>query len=119
MSKTLKELISLQRAFDLRHESFGQPWSAPITQENIPLFLELIVALAGEVGEVANLAKKIARGDFTLDAARGDIGTELADVLIYVLKISDQLHVDLEEALMAKIELNARRFARYERERDA
>ena len=114
MSKTLQELTRSQRDFDLRHESYGRAWATPITQDNISLLLELVVALAGEVGEVANLAKKVARGDFALEEARSDVGGELADVLIYVLKIADQLQIDLEEALTSKMRLNAQRFTRFE-----
>jgi NTP pyrophosphatase (non-canonical NTP hydrolase) len=116
VSKTLQELTRSQREFDLKYESFGRSWATPITQDNIQVLLELVVALAGEVGEVANLAKKTARGDFTLEEARGDLAGELADVLIYVLKIADQLQVDLEGALTTKMQLNARRFAHFERD---
>jgi NTP pyrophosphatase (non-canonical NTP hydrolase) len=42
------------------------------------------MAASGEMGEFANLAKKVLRGDFTLDEVRGKLADELADVVIYV-----------------------------------
>ena len=41
-------------------------------------------ATAGELGEAANLIKKVNRGDLSLDEARADLAEELADVMIYL-----------------------------------
>lgn len=110
---TLGELIKEQMIFDAQHGVNGRPWSAPITDANIPLLLELAVALAGEVGEFANITKKIARGDFSLDAAKSSLAAELADVFIYVLKLSGQLGIDLESEFRTKIARNEHRFERF------
>lgn len=56
-----------------------------------------------EVGEVANIVKKIVRGDFKLSERKSDIQEELADVFIYLMKLSYQLDIDLEKAYMAKM----------------
>ena len=38
------------------------------------------------------------------------VAQELADVLLYLLQLSDKLHVDLVEAAQAKLALNARKY---------
>lgn len=59
-------------------------------------------ALVGEIGEYANLMKKVERGDFSLDEARPDIANELADVQIYLDILADKVGVDLGRATTAK-----------------
>lgn len=79
----------------------------------MPVLLELTVALAGEVGEFANVTKKIARGDFKLEEAKRELGDELADVFIYVIKLADQLGIDLEAAYRKKLAYNEERFDKF------
>lgn len=52
-------------------------------------------ATLGELGEAANLIKKIERGDYTLDEKRRELGKELADVLIYLDILAFRAGVDL------------------------
>ena len=59
-------------------------------------------ALVGEIGEYANILKKVERGDFTLDVAREAIGKELADVQVYLDLLALKVGVDLGRATMAK-----------------
>lgn len=59
-------------------------------------------AVLGELGELANLLKKVQRGDKTIDEARGDIADELADVLTYLDILAFRCGVDLSEATIAK-----------------
>jgi len=61
-----------------------------------------VQAVTGELGEFANLAKKVRRGDLTLDAARPDLAKELADVVIYLDILAHRCGVDLGEATVAK-----------------
>lgn len=61
-----------------------------------------IMALAGELGEAANVLKKIDRGDFTLEAARPAIAKELADVAIYLDLLAHKLGIDLGGAIVDK-----------------
>jgi len=58
-------------------------------------------ALAGEVGEVCNLAKKEARDDLDLSS---HLGEELADVLISVCLMASVLGFDLEHLVAMKRE---------------
>jgi NTP pyrophosphatase (non-canonical NTP hydrolase) len=59
-------------------------------------------AMTGEVGEAANLIKKIERGDITLDEARADLGKELADVQTYLDILAFRAGVDLGLATVEK-----------------
>jgi len=59
-------------------------------------------AVVGELGEYANLRKKVERGDMTLKEARPMLAKELADVVIYLDILAYQLGVDLGEAVMSK-----------------
>jgi NTP pyrophosphatase (non-canonical NTP hydrolase) len=56
----------------------------------------------GELGEYANLRKKVERGDFTLDEARPALADELADVVIYLDILASQIGVNLGDAIMSK-----------------
>jgi NTP pyrophosphatase (non-canonical NTP hydrolase) len=113
MAATLREMAETQMDFDSKHGRDGVPWSQNINSSNLPVLLECTVALAGEVGEFANVVKKIVRGDFSLELAKPDIRSELADILIYLLKLSNQLDIDLEKAFALKVAQNEKRFASY------
>lgn len=59
-----------------------------------------MVAVVGELGEAANVMKKVRRGDLTLDEARPMLEQEYADVIIYLDLLSQQVGIDLGEAVM-------------------
>lgn len=59
-------------------------------------------AVTGELGEYANLRKKVERGDLTIEEARPLLADELADVVIYLDILAAQLNVNLGEAVMEK-----------------
>jgi NTP pyrophosphatase (non-canonical NTP hydrolase) len=59
-------------------------------------------ALAGEVGETCNLIKKIDRGDFSLDAVRDELGSELADIIAYATHLANAADINLETAMRTK-----------------
>jgi NTP pyrophosphatase (non-canonical NTP hydrolase) len=61
-----------------------------------------MTALTGEVGEAANIIKKVRRGDFPLNDAREILGDELADIMIYLDLLAFQCGIDLEEAVIRK-----------------
>src|SRR4051794_19826814 len=72
----------------------------------------LTLALAGEVGEVAELLQWLpAASEVTTDdGLRQRLGQELADVLLYLLRLADVAGVDLGVEAVAKLELNEDRF---------
>lgn len=59
-------------------------------------------AVVGELGEYANLRKKVERGDLTPEEAKPMLADELADVVIYLDILAAQLGIDLGEAVMKK-----------------
>lgn len=59
-------------------------------------------ATVGELGELANLMKKVDRGDVTLDEARADIAREFADVQTYLDIMALKLGINLGAATRDK-----------------
>lgn len=84
-----KEIIS-------KIENFGQPhlsyWGC---------------ALAGEVGELCNLIKKFERDGQKMEIHQ--VGDELADIFIYLQLTAEVLQIDLQEAILRKIEIVKKR----------
>lgn len=66
-------------------------------------------AVVGELGEYANIRKKVERGDLTLNEARWHLSDELADVVIYLDILAYQLGIDLGSAVMDKWNRTSRR----------
>lgn len=61
-----------------------------------------IMAVTGELGELANLLKKVRRGDFDQSEVQSEIADELADVAIYLDLLALRLGVRLDEAIISK-----------------
>ncbi|WP_062522731.1 nucleotide pyrophosphohydrolase [Demequina silvatica] len=74
----------------------------------------LVLALVGEVGELAELFQWVpaaqAAEHFSDPARKERVGEELSDVLTYLLRLSDVLGVDLATAANAKLEHSRARF---------
>ena len=70
--------------------------------------------MVGEVGEVAELFQwkgEVQEGIPDWDAQeRQDLEQELADVLIYLVRLADKCHVDLPKAVERKIQINANKY---------
>jgi len=105
----IKEILRKQAEFDAKHAS-NQSWNAPITKENVQVLEHLIVCLVGEVGEGANIVKKVVRGDVDYDAVRPEFASEIADAFIYLVKICNQADINLEQEFLRKLEYNRKRF---------
>jgi dCTP diphosphatase len=74
----------------------------------------LVLALVGEVGELAELFQwrgEVAPGlpDFGA-AERVRVGEEMSDVLLYLVRLADRCGVDLAAAVGAKLEANAAKY---------
>lgn len=101
--KGLSDFQEFHRWFDKR-----QGWE----DENLTVAMLL---LTGEVGEVAQVIKKInwraeSEGQEAAVAEfQEDLGAELADCLAYLLKIANRSGIDLHEAYRAKMEKNLHR----------
>lgn len=59
-------------------------------------------AVMGELGELANIIKKVQRGDLTLDQARSSMADEMADVVTYLDILAFRAGVDLGAATWDK-----------------
>jgi len=72
-------------------------------------------AVLGELGELANLEKKIIRGDFDMDdptvhaKVQGEVAREFADIVTYLDIYAMQRGVDLGEATRIKFNEVSRR----------
>jgi NTP pyrophosphatase (non-canonical NTP hydrolase) len=109
----LRDIITLQSEFDAEHKS-KEPWNQLITGDNLQVLEHLLVCLVGEVGECANLVKKVVRGDLQYAEVRRDLAGELADTFIYLMKICAQTDIDIEQEFLNKLEYNRERFKKYE-----
>uniref|UniRef100_A0A3Q3W5E9 dCTP pyrophosphatase 1 n=1 Tax=Mola mola TaxID=94237 RepID=A0A3Q3W5E9_MOLML len=74
----------------------------------------LLLALVGEVGELAELFQwrgGVAEGlpDWT-ESERENLAHELSDVLIYLLELAEKCHVDLPQAVLRKMVQNRRKY---------
>jgi NTP pyrophosphatase (non-canonical NTP hydrolase) len=63
---------------------------------------EWICAITGELGEAANIVKKVRRGDLTIDEARPMLAKEFADVATYLDIAALQCNIDLGDAIASK-----------------
>src|SRR3954466_15826842 len=70
----------------------------------------LTLALTGEVGEVAELVQRLPVEAMLDDALRERLGDELADVLLYLVRLADIAGVDLGAAALRKLARNEERF---------
>jgi NTP pyrophosphatase (non-canonical NTP hydrolase) len=99
-------LSSLQRA--LAQFAVERDWEQFHTPKN------LAMALAGESGELLEIFQWLTPEEsihVMQDHERAvQVREEMADVLAYLLRLSDVLDVDLEQALAEKIEKNRRKY---------
>ncbi len=68
-----------------------------------------MTALCGEVGEAANIIKKVRRQDFTLDEARVDLAKEFGDVVCYLDLLASECGINLGSAVADKFNEVSRR----------
>ncbi len=112
MPITLQEIKQLQEEFDKSHQG-KIPFYEKISENNLEVLEHLIVCLVGEIGEFSNIVKKVRRGDFQLQQKKNELDEELIDMFIYLIKISNQMDVDLEGCFLKKLEKNKSRFENY------
>jgi NTP pyrophosphatase (non-canonical NTP hydrolase) len=72
----------------------------------------LVMALAGEVGELTEHFQWLSEEQSAqLDPdKREQVGEELADCLIYLIRLGERLGIDLVAAVYRKIDINERRY---------
>ena len=96
----IKQLKKIQIDQD---QSFGFPVRFDNETDKYNQLTKELVGLFGEVGEFSNIVKKInlklenSKYNYDIELAKELLAEELADSLIYLLRISEILDVDLEE----------------------
>ncbi|KAK1436969.1 hypothetical protein QVD17_02753 [Tagetes erecta] len=91
-----------QKMHDFAHERDWEQYHSP---------RNLLLALVGEVGELSEIFQwkgEVPKGlgDWK-EEEKVHLGEELADVLLYLVQLSDICGVDLGQAALRKIRLNA------------
>lgn len=114
----MADLVNLQKQFDKRHG-----WDASDADETttIDFIARDIVGLVGEIGEFANLIKKLQllerypqQMSDEFRQCRKDLSMELVDSFIYVLRLAELLDIDLEETYLEKLSMNTEQFKQFE-----
>lgn len=88
---------------ELRQFARDRQWGRFHTPRN------LLLALVGEVGELAELYQWLPDSEDAYPDPRR-VAEEIADVVIYVLRLADIVGVDIEKAVAAKLASNGRRY---------
>ena len=72
----------------------------------------LSMALSGEVGELIEIFQWINSDDShkLSDEDLQSAKEELADIMIYLIRLADKLDIDLEEAVQEKMKLNEKNY---------
>jgi deoxycytidine triphosphate deaminase len=114
----VESLASLARRQIEADRVHGFPVDLPDDEARCNQLSKDLVGLMGEIGEFANLLKKVelaitqpgyAAPD--LVAAEPGLRMELADAQIYLLRLAHLLRADLGEAVLEKMRLNDERYA--------
>lgn len=97
----LESILARQRAFIAERH-----WEQFHTPKN------LAMALAGEAGELLEQFQWLTpeQSSNLEPGKREAVSAELADILIYLLTLSDRLGIDLVAAAHAKFEVNAKKY---------
>lgn len=70
----------------------------------------LVMALSVEVGELMEHFQWLTEEESFQPTDREGVQEELADVMIYLLQLSDRLGIDVTEAVLKKIYLNSLKY---------
>jgi NTP pyrophosphatase (non-canonical NTP hydrolase) len=113
------EIVTMQIEADRRR---GFPVDFTSDAERVVQLERDVVGLAGEVGEFANILKKVrlkmVHADYpgpALQDVAGALREELADALIYLMRLSFIAGGNLEADLLAKMKANDARYSQFER----
>ena len=114
----LESLASLGRRQIDADRAHGFPIDLPDDECRRNQLFKDLVGLMGEIGEFANLLKKVELAATqpgyegpSLAAADAELRMELADAQIYMLRLAHLLRVDLAKAVAKKMQINDERYA--------
>lgn len=106
---TPKQLIDVKNlAASLQRFADDRDWQQFHSPKN------LLLALTGEVGELCEVFQWMSEADSVAaakhPATAQAVKDELADVLMYLVRLSSVLGVDLNEAVTSKLALNGQKY---------
>lgn len=116
----IDEIKSLQESFDKKH---GWVIKTGNISEILSIISNDLIGLMGEIGEFANILKKITLAQDALGSAEGrkifdelkeHLSEELIDAFIYILRIATHLKINIEDQYLMKLDINRRKFEKYE-----
>jgi len=102
MKTELQQLID-----NLREFSSGRDWEKFHSPKNLSM------ALSGEVGELLEHFQWLTEDESYLinnDEVKSQVAEEIADILLYLLRLSDRLNIDIVEAAKQKIKKNEQKY---------
>ena len=113
----LEDIVKFQKEFDDKHG-----WIRG-SEKNDEEFLKnlqySVIGMTGEIGEMANFAKKILREKHSTgkynEAHLESMKEELIDVFIYLVILSIVLKMDIAKKYYEKMEFNRQRFEKFEK----
>lgn len=101
-------LDTTQLAEELEQFAEARNWAQFHSPKN------LAMALAGETGELVEIFQWMTEEQSKVAAQQPEtaraVRDELADVLMYVVRLADRLGVDLNEAVQYKLQLNGQKY---------
>ncbi len=93
---------------DLRKFAEERDWEQFHSPKN------LAMALSGEVGELSEIFQWITEDqsdkENISDEDLAKVREEVADILLYIIRLSDKLDIDLEQALLDKLKINKEKY---------
>lgn len=115
----LSQIVAEQISADIRR---GFPVNFRNSPDRLSQLEQDLIGLVGEIGEFSNTLKKVRLREAhdayvgpSLEAAAPGMREELADALIYLMRLSFVLGGDLENDLLAKMRVNDERYKHLER----
>lgn len=115
----LKRIIEVQREFDTDHG-----WTPEDTlNAKVQMVNKDLIGLLGEIGEFANVIKKINleldrnninAAESVYEKYQENLTEEVVDTFIYLLRIASHLDVNITEGYLKKLAYNGARYKNYE-----
>ena len=114
---TLNEIQKIQERFDKKY--FNKYWTKKDDiDQKIEFLKDMTIALTGELGEFANLIKKMSRDRKNLEEKPSEelidrLREELIDCFIYLVILSNILEMNITKEYFKKTKVNEKRFQKY------
>ena len=116
----IQEIMEMQKEFDRKH---GWNLKSADTKELLETINKDLIGLFGEIGEFANLIKKLnidleitSEKDLTekLMKSNGALKEEIIDIFIYLIRISTHMNVNISDEYLRKLKFNEKKYKKYE-----